>query len=138
MIRDVRRSNHKDRVMKLDDALRQLAAGRKTKRLNSLLPAIEQKLAQGISHGEILALLNANGFALTERTYKSYLYRYRKRRRTSRPVIHPAEGSEQPKSATSAIVNGVVSSAPTLSAASGLGPNTFEFNAGGLPPELLK
>ena len=67
--------------MKLEDALQQLEAGRKAKRLLCLWPAIEKKLAEGVSHAEILAALNANGIALTERTYKSYLYRYRKRRR---------------------------------------------------------
>jgi len=124
--------------MNLDDALRQLAAGRKTKRLNSLLLAIEQKLAEGISHGEILALLNANGFALTERTYKSYLYRYRKRRRTSGPAPIPANRIEQPGLRTLPTGDAAHASVPTPSVASGQGPNTFEFNAGGLPPELLK
>ena len=59
--------------MTLEAALQQLKAGRKTKRLQSLRPTIERKLAEGVSHAEILGLLNENGFALTERTYKSYL-----------------------------------------------------------------
>ena len=124
--------------MKFDDALRQLSAGRKTKRLNSVLPAIEQKLAEGITHSEILGLLNTNGFELTERTYKSYLYRYRKRRRTSGPASTPANKIEQPKLTTLATADGAHARVPTPSAASGQGPKTFEFNAGGLPPELLK
>lgn len=68
--------------MRLEEALRQLTIGRKAKRLQTLWPTIEEKLAEGVSHAEILGLLNENGFNLTERTYKSYLYRYRKRRRT--------------------------------------------------------
>jgi len=135
VIRDVGRSKQKGRFMKLDDAVRQLAAGRKTKRLMSLLPAIEQKLAEGIAHSEILALLNANGFELTERTYKSYLYRYRKRRRTSGPARLPAPLFEQPTLPT---VDGAHAGVPMPSVETGQRPNTFEFNAGGLPPELLK
>lgn len=121
--------------MKLDDAVRQLSAGRKTKRLNSLLSAIEQKLAEGISHREILALLNANGFELTERTYKSYLYRYRKRRRASRSALLPAQLFEQP---TLPPAGGAHTSVPIPSVETIQRPSTFEFNAGGLPPELLK
>jgi hypothetical protein len=121
--------------MKFEEALRQLTAGRKAKRLGSLLPVIEQKVAEGITHGEILNLLNANGFELTERTYKSYLYRYRKRRRTSGSAISPAKLIEQPKLLTA---DGAHPSVPTPPVASGQWPNKFEFNAGGLPPELLK
>lgn len=121
--------------MNLDDAVWQLAAGRKTKRLNHLLPAIEQKLAEGVAHSEILALLNANGFELTERTYKSYLYRYRKRRRTSGPPLHLGQLFEQPTLPT---VGGAHADVPMPSVETGQRPNTFEFNAGGLPPELLK
>jgi hypothetical protein len=63
--------------MKLEAALQQLKVGRKAKRLRNLWPTIEEKLAEGVSHAEILGLRNENGFAPTERTYKSYLYRYR-------------------------------------------------------------
>ncbi len=121
--------------MKFADALQRLSAGRKAKRLNDLLPAIEQKLAEGITHGEILALLNVNGFELTERTYKSYLYRYRKRRRSTGQAPFAARLIEQPKFPTT---SKALTSTPAQSVASGHGPNTFEFNAGGLPPELLK
>jgi len=119
--------------MNLDDALRQLSAGRKTKRLNRLLPAIEQKLAEGITHSEILALLNANGFELTERTYKSYLYRYRKRRRSSGHGSIAAGAMEQTRLPAADAAHASVPSVETRQR-----PNTFEFNAGGLPPELLK
>lgn len=121
--------------MKFDDALRQLSAGRKANRLNSLLPTIEQKLAEGITHGEILALLNANGLDITERTYKSYLYRYRKRRRSTGQAPIAARLIEQTKFPAA---SRALASTPARSVASGQGPNKFEFNAGGLPPELLK
>lgn len=121
--------------MKFDDALRHLSAGRKAKRLRSLFPAIEQKLAEGITHGEILGLLNDNGFDLTERTYKSYLYRYRKRRRTTGQAPITARLIEQPKFPTA---DAAPASAPTSAVQSGQPPKKFEYNAGGLPAHLLK
>lgn len=122
--------------MKFEEALRQLTTGRKAKRLGSLLPVIEQKVAEGITHGEILSLLNAKGFELTERTYKSYLYRYRKRQRNAGRAPIAARLIEQPTFPTACGLP--PTSTPVPSVASGQGPNTFEFNAGGLPPELLK
>ena len=80
--------------MTLQNALDRLLVGRKSRRLQSLWPAIEEKLAQGVSHAEILRALNNNGLALSERTYQSYLYRYRKRRRVagrSRVAVAPIE-----------------------------------------------
>jgi hypothetical protein len=59
--------------MKIDEQLRQLTIERKAKRLLSLWPTIEERLAEGVSHAEILGLLNETGFELSERTYKSYL-----------------------------------------------------------------
>ena len=80
--------------MKLEDALHQLKITCKAKRLQSLWPTIEAKLAEGVSHAEILRLLNEIGFELTERTYKSCLYRYRKRRRSSGPERAPMRLTE--------------------------------------------
>src|SRR5450631_3985448 len=83
--------------MKLEEALQQLTIGRKAKRLQSLWPTIEAKLAEGVSHAEILGLLNESGFDLSERTYKSYLYRYRKRRRTTgQPSARNCLAEDQP------------------------------------------
>lgn len=124
--------------MELESALMQLSAGRKAPRLYRMFPAIEQKLAEGVTHAEILALLNANGFELTERTYKSYLYRFRKRRRSSAPAANPVPFSAQTTPAGLRATAGSQLSAGTTELDSGLGPKKFEFNAGGLPPELLK
>lgn len=119
----------------LADALRGLSAGRKAPRLYRLLPAIEQKLAEGISHREILGLLNRNGLVLSERTYKSYLYRYRKRRRKS-----GAAGIAAGVAGTArlSVAEHAGTSTPLRQTATGERPGTFEFNAGGLPPELLR
>lgn len=124
-------------IMKFFDALQQLSAGAKAKRLHSLFPAIEQKLAEGVSHKAILALLNASGFDLSERTYKSYLYRYRKRRRTSAPERPKVKRLAQAPAALSATDDSLRGNGQSPSTALGQ-PKTFEFNAGGLPPDLLK
>jgi hypothetical protein len=123
--------------MKLEYTLQQLKVGRKAKRLQSLWPTIEEKLAEGVSHSEILGLLNESGFDLTERTYKSYLYRYRKRRRTTgrQPARMCLTENIRPQS------DGV-SQAATSPASAEIErhkrPPSFEYDARGLPPELLK
>ena len=122
--------------MKLEEALRQLKTGRKAKRLQSLWPTIEEKLAEGVAHAEILGLLNENDFNLTERTYKSYLYRYRKRRRTT---------SKQPTRIGFTENTGPQSDAAPLAATWPASaeierqkrPPTFDFDPRG-NPELLK
>lgn len=122
--------------MKLEEQLRQLKIGRKAKRLKHLWPTIEDKLAEGVSHAEILRLLNETSFELSERTYKSYLYRYRKRRRT------PGQQSARICLAEStAPQSDGASKAATFPASAEIEthkrPPTFDFNPSGIP-ELLK
>jgi hypothetical protein len=123
--------------MNLDETLQQLKAGRKAKRLQSLWPTIEEKLAEGVSHAEILGLLNETGFELSERTYKSYLYRYRKRRRTAG---HQAARIYLAENTTPQSVN--VPQAMTFPASATDEPHkrppSFEFDPRGISPELLK
>ena len=121
--------------MKLEAALQQLTVGRKAKRLRGLWPTIERRLAEGVSHAEILRLLNENGFALTERTYKSYLYRYRKRRRTTER--QPAQTHSSPLTPENTdLAQGAA--CPTPPEADGpRRPPTFDFDPRGIP-ELLK
>ena len=123
--------------MKLEEALQQLTIGRKAKRLQSLWPTIEAKLAEGVSHAEILGLLNESGFDLSERTYKSYLYRYRKRRRTIGRQPAPIRLTE-----TTTPQSDVASQAATFPAsaevASHKRPPTFDYDPRGISPELLK
>ena len=122
--------------MKLEEQLRQLKIGRKAKRLKSLWPTIEEKLAEGVSHAEILRLLNETGFELSERTYKSYLYRYRKRRRTTGQKSARICLAEN----TAPQIDGA-SQAATIPASAEIEkykrPPTFDFNPSGIP-ELLK
>ena len=121
--------------MKLEAALQQLEVGRKAKRLRGLWPTIERRLAEGVSHAEILRLLNENGFALTERTYKSYLYRYRKRRRaTERQAVPTPISTLTPQNAD--LAQGAT--LPTSTEADGARrPPTFDFDPRGIP-ELLR
>jgi len=122
--------------MELNEALHHLNARRKAKRLQRLWPAIEERIAQGVSHAEILGLLNDNGFELTERTYKSYLYRYRKRRRGAGQARAPMRLTQytQPQC-------GDVAQTTALPAPSEIQPPqrppTFDFDPRGIP-ELLK
>ena len=122
--------------MKLEEQLQQLKIGRKAKRLKSLWPTIEERLAEGVSHAEILGLLNENGFELSERTYKSYLYRYRKRRRTT-----GQQSARIGLAENTAPQSDSVSQAATFPASTEFEthkrPPTFDFNPRGIP-ELLK
>ena len=68
-------------------ALEELTATTKAGRLRELMPTIEAKVASGVRHEDILDALNSHGFDLTERTYKTYLYRFRKAVKTGKP--HP-------------------------------------------------
>ena len=121
--------------MKLEAALQQLTVGRKAKRLRGLWPTIEKKLAEGVSHAEILGLLNENGFALTERTYKSYLYRYRKRRRS--PERQPATKPVATVTGENAGLAQGATSPGSTEAERPKRPPTFEFDPRGIP-ELLR
>jgi hypothetical protein len=121
----------------LAHALDGLEARRKANRLKALLPAIEARLGEGISHAEILHALNANGLALTERTYKSYLYRLRKRRRrTNGPPSAKAKRAEMrsviPDSAAPPPRREASVTAPDQR------PPTFDYDPAGISPELLK
>jgi hypothetical protein len=123
--------------VKLEAALQQLKVGRKAKRLQSLRPTIEEKLAEGVSHAEILVLLNENGFALTERTYKSYLYRYRKRRRTSGQQRAPTYLTETARPQTAEMAQAATSTASD-EVVRHKRPPTFDYDPRGISPELLK
>jgi len=50
----------------------------KAARLWELMPAIEAKLAQGVTADQIVEALNRGGLMLTHGTFRTYLSRYRK------------------------------------------------------------
>ena len=123
--------------MKLDETLQQLKAGRKAKRLQNLWPTIEERLAEGVSHAEILGLLNESGFDLTERTYKSYLYRYRKRRRTAGQQHARMCLTENTRSQSADVAQVAISPA-SAEIETHKRPPTFDYDPRGISPELLK
>ena len=123
--------------MSVDEALGHLKAGTKAKRLQAMWPAVETKLGEGIRHAEILRLLNENGFELTERTYKCYLYRYRKKRRVT--LTKPAPTHEA-KAANTTTADGLQAAQARSSTAieRPKRPPTFEWDPGGISRELLE
>lgn len=123
--------------MKLEDGLHQLNITSKAKRLQSLWPTIEAKLAEGVPHAEILRLLNELGFELTDRTYKSCLYRYRKRRRSRGPERAPMQLTEPTKSHSTDVTQ-ASSSLARAEAGRQTRPPTFDYDPRGISPELLK
>jgi len=84
---------------------------------------IEAKLKEGVQHADILRWLNGEGLELTERTYQSYLYRYRKTRRTGATA---RGGTLQPSAAPAPRPQPV-----------GQRPRSFNYDPKG-NPDLLK
>jgi hypothetical protein len=124
-------------MMDLTDALHQLKITSKARRLQRLWPTIEAKLAEGISHAEIRRLLNETGLEITERTYKSYLYRYRKRRRSRGPERAPMRLTEPTQSHAADVAQAAIPAAPA-GAEKHQRPPTFDYDPRGISPELLK
>ena len=115
----------RDSAMKLEEALHELPVQKKARRLKLVWPLIEAKLAEGVAHAVVLELLNRNGFDLTEGTYKSYLYRFRKARRA--PSVNASSAGLQPQKPGTRSSGGDDSKRPA----------TFEYNPRGIP-DLLK
>lgn len=113
--------------------LEELAISTKADCLRSVWPLVEKKLASGTSHADILRALNEGGFGLTERTYKSYVYRLRKEQRNGKrshapPVVHSPSANAGAAGASA----GSGAAAPTATR-----PRTFNFDPRG-NPDLLK
>ena len=122
-----------DCEMVIRNVLEALPIATKARRLQALWPLIEQKLMAGTSHAHILRALNDSGFELSERTYKTYVYRFRKGQR-NRPPQDPGAASR------GSTVRASLSSPagfPTLGSNSPPRPATFDFDPRGIP-DLLK
>lgn len=48
-------------------------------KLRPVMPEIDRRVREGVRHDEIVAALNANGIALSLNTFRTYLYRWRKK-----------------------------------------------------------
>ena len=53
----------------------------KAARLRTIMPQIEAKIREGAGYQDIVDALNESGFDITLKTFKNYLYRYRKKMR---------------------------------------------------------
>jgi hypothetical protein len=120
--------------MLIRNALEELPITTKAKRLRALWPLIERKLLAGTSHADILRALNDAGFNLTERTYKTYLHRFRKRQRTKGWHQESAASPGAPASNTRPVAVGLP---PIPSTDLAKRPATFDFDPRGIP-DLLK
>lgn len=69
--------------MRQEDVLKELVASVSSRtlaaRLRAVMPEVDQRVRDGVRYDEIIAVLNANGFVLNRNTFRSYLYRYRKK-----------------------------------------------------------
>jgi len=100
------------------------------------MPQIRAKLEEGVQHSDIIRLLNRQGLELTERTYQSYLYRFRKQQR----VDLKSRGGASPGLALSALPTTAPRAQPnTTSKDNSVGhrPPTFDYDPRGIP-DLLK
>lgn len=65
------------------DLLKELVAKVASKtlavQLRAIMPEVDRRVREGIRYDEIIAALKANGFAVNRNTFRSYLYRYRKK-----------------------------------------------------------
>ena len=117
--------------MKVEEALSLLPAACKAKRLRALWPTIEAKLAEGVPHAEVLGLLNRSGLDLKQCTYKTYLYRYRKKLREEASAGRKKVPAADPAASSRFTV------APTGRADDSGRPATFDYDPRGIP-DLLK
>lgn len=117
--------------MVIRNVLEALPIATKARRLHALWPLIEQKLMAGTSHADILRALNDSGFDLSERTYKTYVYRFRKRQRKD------ALQDQGTRSGPAARTSPSSSPRPVPGNDAPKRPATFDFDPRGIP-DLLK
>lgn len=68
-------------------------------RLRAIMPAIDRKVREGVRHEDIVAALEAAGLRVSLNTFRSYLYRYRKRslaQGTASTSAHPKAHNSPP------------------------------------------
>lgn len=63
------------------DGLRALPVRTLAKRLQPMLPAIDQRIREGVEHTTIVEYLQSEGVAVKLETFRKILYRYRRARR---------------------------------------------------------
>lgn len=58
--------------------LSKLTSNTKFNNLSEIMPLIDQKVREGVSHQDIVSVLNSDGIDIKLTTFRAYLYRYRK------------------------------------------------------------
>lgn len=67
-----------DKFETIKNAISNISGKRAAAKINKLMPDIDQRIQEGISHKEILDTLEANGITINLHTFRSILARYRK------------------------------------------------------------
>ena len=113
-------------------ALSTVLVASKAKRLKALWPEIQQKLAAGASHDSIRQALKEDGLDLSERTYKSYVYRLRKAQREGACDLAVQAAPRERAASTDTLTpsGGPRAGGPKR-------PRTFDYDPSGIP-DLLK
>ncbi|WP_143132892.1 hypothetical protein [Brucella cytisi] len=69
--------------MELNDAIKELfdsiPGNTKAAKLRAMMPEIDRRIREGVDHQAIVDTLNEHGFNMTLNTFRSNLFRYRKR-----------------------------------------------------------
>ena len=68
-----------NKTEQLTQCLENLPGKRISVQLRTLLPVINLKLKAGVSHEEIVEALQSQGFSIKLNTFRTYLYRHRKK-----------------------------------------------------------
>lgn len=64
-------------------AIRDITAKTLSARIRKLMPDIDQKIREGVSHADILETLETHDIKINLNTFRSYLYRFRKKNQSS-------------------------------------------------------
>lgn len=97
-----------DDIEKLKSALEEIPIESNAAKLKKLMPTIHQRLLEGISQEVIIRTLSNNGLEINHNTFRTHLYRYRKKLNFSKS----SENSNFQK--TGSIDKKIVSNAPSL------------------------
>nr|WP_172687422.1 conjugal transfer protein TraD [Pseudomonas syringae] len=62
----------------LESALRQIEPATMAAKVRQVMPVIEEQLRAGATHAAVREVLAKSGIVVNDRTFKTYLYRYRK------------------------------------------------------------
>src|SRR5258708_32782566 len=114
------------------NALGSLVPKSKAGQFRLLLPAIEAKIREGVSHAAIIRALKEQGLEFTEGTYFNYLQRYR-----TGVAMAPARRATSQGGVSGTARTSTPSASPDPSSSAERRPPTFDYDPRGIP-DLLK